>query len=531
VRHQRTLRTIYRDSRQPERSPEKDSLEHFERFCYHLKLPDTLEPLRLEEWQLGPLRDYFEAPALEHLWMWPTGMGKSCLLGALALHHATFVRINPRVIVLGGLGRHGQRTLSFAAWFISQSKTLQSWWVFQEYGMGRIKSLIQEDAEGTIEVSSAGRRVGGRGGSSQEGEAPSLVVVEELHRHEDDGGAVRTLTTKIQKRTVGAHRVRIVHVTTAGDSMDSPLGRMCRRATAPGSKVVQSGYHRRAEDPDGDLILDEWAVPEEIEPPAQDAPRAEVERFIVEVKKANPASFIDPASLRRIWKASSAEPWVFARQNMNQWITGYAVAFNRLDWLAGQKKRLVIPAGERDVFVGLDTATAWATTAVVPVWIDPASGRPRTAGGVIRKSTQEGTRRRMRDVLDVIQAMHLRWPTMRLVFDRNQGGGLIAEMLEEDEGLTVIDHSQGTPMDLASMLLGELIGQQMLDHDGREEISAQVLAAVARSTYHGTRWRIEPPRTKEPVDAAVALAMALHVAWQQRSEKPLDPADYRIEGI
>jgi hypothetical protein len=542
ARHSATLRqqSSKTSSGQPERSVEKDCLDHFERFCFQLKLPDTFQPFRLEDWQLDALRDYFEHGALEHLWLWPTGLGKSTLLGALALHHGTFVRVNPKVIILGGFGGHGRHTLNAASHFISQSPTLSRWWVPQEYGMGRIRSLILEDNNGQIVVSAAGRRVGGRGGSGQEGEAPSMVLVEELHRHEDDGAAVRTLTTKVQKRTVGRHRVRIVHVTTAGDTLDSPLGHMVIRATAPDADVTYRGDYTRAVDADGDLVMHRWAVPEEITLPDGQTSRAELDAFILRVKEANPGSFIMPENLRRSWKASQAEPWVFARQHMNQWIAQMGSAFSRWDWnqgailhnrlIAEGKPGLEIPLNAAKVFVGLDTATSFDTTAVVPCWIDTETGRPRTAGGVILKSEDRTTKRRLRVVFDVLEAMRMRWPEMVVVFDRNMGGGLIAEELEEDFGMTVIDHGQGVPMEAASMLLGQVIAEHEIDHDGKTDITEQVLAAVPKTTFHGKRWRLDTPRSKEPIDAAVALAMALNAA-KQAVGITVNVDDYRIERL
>jgi hypothetical protein len=272
----RTRRATRRGSRRrpvawlPERSPDKDTLAHFERFCYSLRLPDDGGRFRLEDWQLAILEDYF-AGVMESLWLLPTGQGKSTLLGALALHHGTYVRRNPRVFILGGLGGHGRNTLDAASAFIEESHDLSRWWVPQEYRMGRIKSLI--DRQGEILVSSAGRRAGGRGGSAQEGSAPTLVLVEELHRHEDNGAAVRTLTSKIGKKSKGRHRVRIVHVTTAGDHFDSVLGRLVERATdvEAGCKVETSRrkgeHYRYARDADGDLVMHEWAVPDQISRP------------------------------------------------------------------------------------------------------------------------------------------------------------------------------------------------------------------------------------------------------------------------
>ena len=113
--------------------------------------------------------------------------------------------------------------------------------------------------------------------------------------------------------------------------------------------------------------------------------------------------------------------------------------------------------------------------------------------------------------------MRALWPDLRVVFDRNMGGGLIAEEFEEDHGLDVIDHGQGVPMEFSSMLLGELIAQHLLHHDDQDEVTAHVLACSARPTFHGRRWRIDKPRSGEPIDAAVALAMGTWVAYQENS--------------
>jgi phage terminase large subunit-like protein len=456
-------------------------------------------------------------------------MGKSTLLGALALHHGTFVRINPKVIVLGGLGGHAKHTLRAAAWFISQNKTLQHWWVAQEYGMGRIKSKIAEDAWGVIEISSAGQRRK-YGGTSQEGEAPSLVLVEELHRHEDNGAGVRTLTTKVQKRTVGKFKVRILHVTTAGESRDSPLGRMEARAMAPDSKVTEpwpGHYYVRAEDAEGDLVMHRWQLPEHVLPPEPTTPPEGLVAFIDQVKRANPATFITKQNLRRSWKASSSEPWVFLRQHANQWITQHLAAISRYNWNAC-KRAITIPPGVGPVYVGLDTAMSRDTTALAPVWVSDFTGRITTAGTVVLKSEDKTTRRRMRDVMDVIEVMRQSWPDLILVFDRNAGGGLIAEQFEEDYGIQCVDHGQGPPMEFASMLLGELVANHLLDHDGNEALDDAVLAAVAKPTFYGKRWRLDKPRSGMAIDAAVALAMGVHAAHQNLGKPAIDPDAYRI---
>src|SRR5207248_7912495 len=105
----------------------------------------------------------------------------------------------------------------------------------------------------------------------------------------------------------------------------------------------------------------------------------------------------------------------------------------------------------------------------------------------------------------VLEVMRERWPDMRIVFDRNQGGGDVAEELEEEHGLVIVDHGQGAPFDLASMRLAELVEGGKLEHDGNPKLARQVLAAVMRQTSGGKRWRGDAPDDETKADAFTAL--------------------------
>ena len=150
---------------------------------------------------------------------------------------------------------------------------------------------------------------------------------------------------------------------------------------------------------------------------------------------------------------------------------------------------------------------------------------------MILESPKDGTRRRTGDVGRVLEEMRTRWPDMVVVFDRNAGGGDVAEALEEDHGLTVIDHDQGVPFDLASMRLAEYVEEGKLEHDGDQALATQVLSAVAKETAGGKRWRGEQPDKETPIDAFDALAMALHMATIGAAASTFDPADYRIQSL
>lgn len=539
--------------RQPEPCKENETLEHFERFAYTLIVPELGEPLRLREWQIPPLEDYFRTvtdPEFDgqltpeffaHLWEWPTGNGKSAIFGALALHHATYVVQLPRVFVIGGELEHARNTTNAAAGFIIESRKRQgilgAWWESQEHAGGRLLPLWLDQPDVGIFARSAGRNTQQKGGSSVEGKNPTLILVEELHRHADGGAAVNTLVTKTIKAAAVGRFVKTVIGTTAGTNRDSQLGLLeaqvlDEKGGATVQRDLRPGEHYvRAVDADGETVAHIWAVPEGISPPKDDSDPAALDEFLEHVKRANPAEWITVRALRRVWrKLSRIGRWMFLRQNANQWVTAGFAALDRGQWWALKVEGLQIPAGRGiKVHVGLDRASKWDTTAIVPVWEPPDGGKVRVAGSVILESPRNGKRRRTRDVGEVLEAMRERWPDMVIVFDRNHGGGDVAEELEEEHGLTVIDHSQGTPFDLASMRLGEYVEEGKLEHDGDEKLATQVLSAVLKMTSGGRRWRGEAPDDETPVDGFDALAMALHQATLAEDEGiPFDPDDYRI---
>jgi phage terminase large subunit-like protein len=533
--------------RLPEPSPENETLEHFERFAWTLFIPETGERLRIREWQIPPLEDWFaggpDPEFFQHLWEWPTGQGKSALLGGLALHHGTYCVPKPRVFVVGGELEHARNTTNAAAGFVFESRKrnglLGAWWEPQEHAGGRLLPLWLDDQDVGIFARSAGRNVESKGGSSVEGKNPTLILVEELHRHADGGSAVNTLIAKTIKAAAVGRVVKVGIVSTAGTNRNSQLGRLeAQVLDEKGGATVERNrrpgeYYTRAVDADGETVAHIWAVPEHISPPKDGDSGPALEAFLEHVKRANPAEWITVRGLRRVWKAlNRVGRWMFLRQNANQWVTAGFAAIDRGQWWRLKTPGLRIPSGAGTrVFVGLDRASKWDSTAIVPVWKPADGGRVRVAGAVILDSPRDGKRRRTRDVGRILEAMRERWPDMVIVFDRSHGGGDVAEELEEEHGLTVIDHSQGIPFDLASMRLGEYVEEAKLEHDGNEQLAAHVLGAVMRSTAGGRRWRGEEPDEETPVDGFDALAMALHMATIAEDElpvQPINPEDYRI---
>ncbi len=75
----------------------------------------------------------------------------------------------------------------------------------------------------------------------------------------------------------------------------------------------------------------------------------------------------------------------------------------------------------------------------------------------------------------------------------------------------MLTHSQKAgPMCDASQQLAEAIAAGRLEHPGDDELTRHVLAAAAK--FYGVGWRLVKPKHKNlPIDACVALAMAVRV--------------------
>lgn len=525
---------------------EKETLEHFERFAYTLIVPETGARLRLQGWQLALLEDYFagEGPSpafFQHLWEIPSGNGKSGLLGALALHHGTYCVPRPRVFVVGGELEHARNTTNAAAGFVNESKNrrglLGAWWEPQEHSGGRLLPLWLDDQDVGIFARSAGRNVERKGGSSVEGKNPTLILVEEKHRHADGGAAVNTLIAKTIKAAAVGRAVKVVTITTAGTDRRSALGQELAKVLDEerGAQVQRDlrgdEYYTRAIDPDGETVAHIWEVPESVSPPRDGDDDETLEAFFAHVKRANPADWITARTIRRIWRAMTRHGrWQFLRQNANMWVAAGLGAIDRGQWWNLRRRGLTIPEGKGvQVFVGLDRASKWDSTAIVPVWRAP-DGKVRVAGVVILESPRDGKRRSGADVAAILTEMRVRWPDMVIVFDRNAGGGDVAESFEVKHGLTIVDHGQGAEFDLASMRLGELVEEGRLEWDAPKEhletFTRQVLSTVMKETHSGRRWRGEAPDEDTQIDAFDALAMAAHVASTAKAPAPFDPNDY-----
>lgn len=520
----------------PIRSRAKDTLEHYRRFASTLTLLNSqneVVPFELEDWELEVARDFF-AGYKEVIAEVPSGSGKTTFYGTIALHHGTYVARDCRALILSASGKQARQMYEAIAGFVERSTDLSRWWVPQEYGLGRVRSLTDR---GVIEIVSPSPKVA-------EGEIPTLVLPDEIHRYVDDGRAYGILVSKLQKRDA-----RILGCTTAGDDEESFLGRK-RTAALTGATMVVNGhlvpelrakqqageklndqpiesdlgadtvrdgeYYTVARDRDGDISWHEWSLPAGVDPDDID-----------EVKRANPSARVTVESLRRTWKLMRTRAWDWLRQHCNRWALGEHSALDPDLWHARARDIDVAQLAGYPKWVGLDMGGVSDSTAIIPVWrIDPPAGTldddgeplpPRfiTARGAIVWPPGNGDWTLVDDVLAALDAaVDLPGDTQGVVFDRNKGGGYVAQQLQTKRPeLKIIDHGQAAEMDDASELLNRLLVEGLLEHDGQPDIDRQVLAAAAKRSRRN-RWYLAKPASQphRKIDAAVALAMALRVA-------------------
>lgn len=322
-----------------------------------------------------------------------------------------------------------------------------------------------------------------------DGAIPTLALIDELHRHKhpDVYGVLRD--------GLGPRGGQLITISTAGDDEHSPLGILRSNAyAAPG--MVRDDAYRYVQT--ADFALHEWALEPE-------ADRADLDL----VKTANPASWQTIEELRKRHDDPSMTPWQWARFACGIWMAGEESAISEKEWRACANPEAQIPPGAVGVIIGVDLAQKWDTTAFVPLH---QQDKITVHKPVILTPPQDGTSLPYEEVWAVAREMSDRWPGCRFVFDPTRGGEQLAQQIDgEIEGCEVSVYSQDPrPMALAAERLVTALSERSLEHPDDEQLNRHVLSAGAY--FVGDRWKlVKQKRKKLPIDAVIALAMALSV--------------------
>jgi phage terminase large subunit-like protein len=313
---------------------------------------------------------------------------------------------------------------------------------------------------------------------------PSLAVIDELHAHPDDEVyiALRTAMLKVPGS-------KMVVISSAGQGVDTPLGRLRTRAFAQ-PKVTRRGAFTDAQGPS--LRLLEWSLPED----------ADISKPRI-VKRANPASWISVDGLR---EQSEAVPEIaFRRFHCGQWTEREG------HWLpAGAWQQCIgtpaFESGER-VWVGVDVGGERAATAVVWVNASLHVGCEVFHGdqGVLEAKT-------------LVEELAARYQLAELVFDPWRFGQAAQELRQR--GIRVVEFPQSDSRMLpASDRLYRAVVERRLVVPDHPELRQHAANAVARHSRRG--WRLDSPGRDTNIDALVALCVALDHAEQQPDEARL----------
>jgi phage terminase large subunit-like protein len=454
-------------------------LEGFATFCQQLRI-ESGAPLELYPEQQMMLRDYFDG-VRETLILISKKNGKTTLLAALALYH--LLTTPDAACVIGAASRDQATILYDQATGLVERSEVGSMFKSQK-GYRRIDARFDR---GRIRVLAADE-------NTADGVIPTLALVDELHRHKTAG------LYGIFRDGCSARGGQLITISTAGASLDSPLGLLRAKAyELPGLR--RDGPYRYVRAPA--FAMHEWAL----------APEADVDNLEL-VLGANPAPWQDLEQLRLRHDSPSMTPGQWRRFACGIWTEGEEPWLNPPLWdrLADHELELD-PAAP--TWVGVDVGVRKDSTAIVTV-AQRGDGEVAVKARVLRPPSDAGLPLQL--VEDAVREACADRNVQAVLFDpwtfRRS-----AELLAEDD-LPMVEFPQSPErMANASENLYRLIETGALVHDGDPMLRAHVVAGAVKQTERG--WRlVKDPRSSRPIDALIALAMAALPAAQNIVTEP-----------
>lgn len=223
-------------------------------------------------------------------------------------------------------------------------------------------------------------------------------------------------------------------------------------------------------------------------------------------RKANPASWITMDMLKSQYRALPLP--VFQRLHLN--LTPNAAdasrAFNEKAWSACSDRPVI--DRERPCIVGVDAAPRRDKTAVVLDQRDE-NGFHNVKSWTFEADPEAGLLD-FEELKEVLRGLCQDYNVSRIVVDPAHLFAIMDEL--QREGLPVEDFPQtASRMIPASMNLYDLIQLGRMRHGNDETLTRHILQAGAKE-IPPSGWRLTKVSKHEHIDAAVALAMAAHIA-------------------
>jgi phage terminase large subunit-like protein len=294
----------------------------------------------------------------------------------------------------------------------------------------------------------------------------------------------------------------MVTISTAGADQNSVLWRMRQAAIEAG--VERDGAYMRAGSPA--FVLHEWSL----------SPDADLDDIAL-VKTANPLEAMTVDRLRERHDSPSMVPWQWARFACNVWTQGEEAWLPIGVWDSFAEQAAGIPDGAV-VWLGVDLGLKHDSAAIVAV-CEHGDGWFAQARVIVPPGNGENldialVEKEIRDCAG-------RWQVHSVAYDpwRMERSAQILG----DEGLLMVEHPMtNARMAPESEALHEAIMRGRIRHSGDPVFSAHVNSGVPTETERG--WRLTKRRSKDKIDALIALLMAYDLA--QRKPAPEDRSVY-----
>jgi phage terminase large subunit-like protein len=457
------------------------TVEHFRQYA-SLLVYDDGERRPPEDWQLGMVADVF-AGMKRNLWIVPEGNGKSTLVGIIALYGADYTP-DPWIPVAAASSKQAQIIYQQAAGFVRRTPGM----------LDRFECLDGIKLIRSLRNPGPGIAIFAHDPNTGDGIIPApYALLDELHRH-PDMRLWDLWASKLRKR-----HAQIIGISTGGEP-ETPFENLRDEVRRRAKKRDRDGAYLRAEAPLE--VLHEWMVSRD-----EDCSNMEA------VKAANPLSTITVAGLTEDF-ALVTDLGEWKRLKCNRPTRSVQTAVTDKEWddadVGGE-----IPLGE-PIELGMDVAFKWDTTAIDPLWRAPKHrllGPPK-----ILVPPRDGSSLHPDEIKGALYEFAEGYQLETVVMDMHRAED-IAAWIEDQLGVTVIDHAQGQSRthvaDYNAFMEGLRNGT--VKHTGDPGLRAHVLNAIARRLPGGD-YRFDRPsqvrgnaraQDRRVIDALTAAAMVV----------------------
>jgi phage terminase large subunit-like protein len=416
----------------------------------------------LEPYQRRIARAYF-GKAREVAAILPRGNAKTTLAALIGLHH--LMTVEGASIVVGAASVQQARVcFERIEGFLAHPE-------LEDEVTLRHLELRYEGPEGRRRL-----RVVPSDGPRTHGLSCTLYIADEVWAWSERADLLTAMQTGLVKRPDS----KLLLITTSSGDLDSPLGRLRRRAMA------QSDVHRAGpvvESRSKDLHWLEWSLGDQHE---LDNLRA--------VKRCNPAPWISVADLRR--QRESVAEGAFAQFHACRWGVRESTWLPEGAW-ASCKGEVDFTDGER-IWLGVDVGASRSATGVV--WLNE-----KLHVGVRVFQGEDG----VFEAGEVILRLAEKFSIAEIAFDPWRAAVIVKAFEQRGIKTTVWPWTDSRVIPAAAQLYDAIV-EGRITHPGDPELDRHMSLVIGKATRRGLR--IDKANESDQIDAACALLMAFESA-------------------